>query len=112
MSELASTAPSGPPRCPKCRSRPTVQSVVSIRSGFEYLTLRCTICGIVYDAQMHTDPMMSGAGSSIDSIDRALASAPPEGGTNMLSAENVGASIVEFVKTHAGPARQLSLRLI
>jgi hypothetical protein len=38
--------------CPKCRSRPTVQSVVPIRSGFEYLTLRCTTCGLVYDAQM------------------------------------------------------------
>jgi transcription elongation factor Elf1 len=91
MSEPASTAPSGPPRCPKCRSRPTVQSVVSIRSGFEYFTLRCTICGIVYDAQMHTDPMMSGAGGWIDSIDRALAPASPEGGTNMPSAANVGA---------------------
>ena len=67
MSEPAITAPNGPPRCPKCRSRPTVQSVVPIRSGFEYLTLRCTTCGLVYDAQMHTDPMMSNAGGWIDS---------------------------------------------
>jgi hypothetical protein len=89
MSGPASTAT---PRRPKCRSRPTVQSVVSIRSGFEYLTLRCTICGIVYDAQMHTGPMMSDAGAgSRSSIDRALAPASPEGGTNMPSAANVGA---------------------
>jgi len=90
MSEPASTAPSGPPRCPKCRARPTVQSVVSIRSGFEYFTLRCTICGIVYDAQIHTGPMMSDAGAG-SSIHRALAPASPEGGTNMPSAANVGA---------------------
>jgi hypothetical protein len=87
MSGPASTAT---PRCPKCRSRPTVQSVVSLRSGFEYLTLRCTICGIVYDAQMHTGPMMSDAGAG-SSIDLALAPASPEGGTNMPSAANVGA---------------------
>jgi transcription elongation factor Elf1 len=66
MSEPA-TAPSGPPRCPKCRSRPTVQSVVPIRTGFKYVTLRCTTCGLVYDAQMHTDPMMSDGGGWIDS---------------------------------------------
>jgi uncharacterized Zn finger protein len=64
MSEPASTAT---PRCPKCRSRPTVQSVIPIRSGFEYLTLRCTTCGLVYDAQVHTDPMMSDARGWIDS---------------------------------------------
>ena len=29
----------------------TVQNVVPIRAGFEYLTLRCTSCGLVYDAQ-------------------------------------------------------------
>jgi uncharacterized Zn finger protein len=66
MSEPASTAPYAHPQCPKCRARPTIQSVISIRSGFEYLTLRCTSCRLVYDAQVHTDPMMSdaaGAGS-------------------------------------------------
>jgi len=61
MSEPASTARYGRPRCPKCRARPTIQNVVSIRSGFEYLTLRCTSCGLVYDAQVHTDPVMSDA---------------------------------------------------
>jgi hypothetical protein len=64
MSEPASTVA---PRCPKCRSRPTVQSVVPIRSGFEYLTLRCATRGLVYDAQVHTDPMPSDAGGWIDS---------------------------------------------
>ena len=64
---VASTAPVGRPRCPKCRARPTVQSVVPIRTGFEYLTLRCTICGIVYGAQLQTDPMKSDVRGWIDS---------------------------------------------
>ena len=51
----------GRPRCPKCRACPTVQSVVQIRAGFEYLTLRCTSCGLVYGAQEHTDPLKSDA---------------------------------------------------
>jgi hypothetical protein len=51
---------------PKCQARPTVQSVVPIRAGFEYLTLRCTSCGLVYDGQVHTDPLKSDArGSTI-----------------------------------------------
>jgi rubredoxin len=58
---VASTAPLGRPRCPKCQARPTVQSVVPIRAGFEYLTLRCTSCGLVFDAQVHTDPLKSDA---------------------------------------------------
>jgi transcription elongation factor Elf1 len=64
---VASAAPLGRPRCPKCRARPTVQSVVQIRAGFEYLTLRCTSCGLVYDAQVHTDPLKSDARGWIDS---------------------------------------------
>jgi len=71
MSEPASTAPYAHPQCPKCRARPTIQSVISIRSGFEYLTLRCTSCGLVYDAQVHTEPMMSdaaGAGSDSELV--------------------------------------------
>jgi len=64
---VASTAPLGRLRCPKCRARPTVQSVVEIRSGFEYLTLRCTSCALVYDAQVHTDPLKSDARGWIDS---------------------------------------------
>jgi hypothetical protein len=43
-------------RCPRCRSRPTVQSVVALRPGVEYLTLRCASCGLVYDAQVPSDP--------------------------------------------------------
>jgi rubredoxin len=67
LEHAASTAPHGRPRCPKCRARPTVQSVVPIRSGFEYLTLRCTSCGLVYDAQVHTDPLRSDARGWIES---------------------------------------------
>jgi hypothetical protein len=43
-------------RCPRCRSRPTVQSAVTLRPGVEYLTLRCASCGLVYDAQAPSDP--------------------------------------------------------
>jgi len=53
LERTACTAPSGRPACPKCRARPTVQNAVQIRSGFEYLTLRCTSYGLVYDAQVH-----------------------------------------------------------
>jgi rubredoxin len=45
--------------CPRCRSRPTVQSAVELRPGVEYLTLRCTFCGHVYDAQVPSDPTKS-----------------------------------------------------
>jgi hypothetical protein len=42
-------------RCPRCRSRPTVQSAIELRPGVEYLTLRCTSCGLVYDAQVPSE---------------------------------------------------------
>ena len=42
-------------------AEPVVQSVVQIRAGFEYLTLRCTSCGLVHDAQVQTDPLKSDA---------------------------------------------------
>ena len=32
---------------------------VKIRFGYEYQTLRCTSCGLVYDAQVQTDPLKS-----------------------------------------------------
>jgi hypothetical protein len=41
-----------PIRCPRCAGRPTVQNAVELRPGFEYLTLRCVDCGLVYDAQV------------------------------------------------------------
>jgi hypothetical protein len=67
LEPVASTAPLGRPRCPKCRAHPTVQNVVPIRSGFEYLTLRCTSCGLVYDAQVPTDLLGSKARGWINS---------------------------------------------
>lgn len=42
-------------RCPRCRSRPTVQDVTELRRGVEYLTLRCAACGLVYHAQVESD---------------------------------------------------------
>jgi transcription elongation factor Elf1 len=42
-------------RCPRCRARSTVQSAVELRPGVKYLTLRCIICGLVYDAQVLSD---------------------------------------------------------
>jgi transcription elongation factor Elf1 len=58
---VASTAALGRQRCPKCRALATVQNVAPIRAGFEYLTLRCTSCGLVFDAQIHTDPRKADA---------------------------------------------------
>lgn len=43
-------------RCPRCRSRPTVQSAVALRPGVKYLALRCASCGLVYDAQVPSNP--------------------------------------------------------
>ena len=43
-------------RCPRCRARPAVQNAVELRPGITYLTLRCTSCGLVYNAQMQADP--------------------------------------------------------
>jgi transcription elongation factor Elf1 len=43
-------------RCPRCRSQPTVQSAIELRPGVEYVTLRCTSCGLLYDAQMPSEP--------------------------------------------------------
>jgi hypothetical protein len=47
-------------RCPRCRSRPTVHSAIELRPGVEYLTLRCTSCGLVYDAQVPSKQTKSG----------------------------------------------------
>ena len=38
-------------------ARPTVQSVVQIRSGFEYLTPRRTSCGLVINAHVCTQTL-------------------------------------------------------
>ena len=43
-------------RCPRCRSRPTVQSAIELRPGVEYLTLRCGSCGLLYDGQVPSEP--------------------------------------------------------
>src|SRR6476619_2081863 len=64
---VASTASLGRQRCPKCRALATVQNVVPIRAGFEYLTLRCTSCGLVFGAQIHTDPPKADAQGWTDS---------------------------------------------
>jgi uncharacterized Zn finger protein len=62
----ASTALLGRQRCPKCRALATVQNIVPIRAGFEYLTLRCTTCGLVFGAQIHADPPKSNAPVWVD----------------------------------------------
>ena len=70
LEPAASRSPLGRPHCPKCRARPTIQNVIQIRSGFDYLTLRCTSCGLVYDAQVTqvpSDPLQSEARGWINS---------------------------------------------
>jgi hypothetical protein len=44
-----------------------IQRVVPARSGFEHWTLRCTKCGNIHQAQVHTDPMKSDAQGWLDS---------------------------------------------
>ena len=46
-------------RCPRCRARPTIQSASQVRPGFEYLTLRCTFCAIVFDAQVGEEALLA-----------------------------------------------------
>jgi len=48
-------------RCPRCRSRSTLQNTIELRPGVEYLTLRCASCGPVYDAQVPSNPTKSAA---------------------------------------------------
>jgi uncharacterized Zn finger protein len=48
-------------RCPRCRSRSTLQNTVKLRPGVEYLTLRCASCGLVYDAQLPSNRRRSAA---------------------------------------------------
>ena len=55
MANLRSSVRSGT-RCPRCRSRAAVQSAIELRPGVEFLTLRCVSCGLVYDAQVPSDP--------------------------------------------------------
>ena len=45
------------PRCPRCQARSTVQRIVPGRAGFEFWTLRCTKCGNIHEAQVHSDPI-------------------------------------------------------
>jgi hypothetical protein len=41
-------------RCPRCRASSTILSAVDIRPGFQYLTLRCNACAILFDTQVAT----------------------------------------------------------
>jgi transcription elongation factor Elf1 len=46
-------------RCPRCDAPSTIQSAIELRHGVQYLTLRCTLCGLVHDAQMSSAPSMA-----------------------------------------------------
>jgi uncharacterized Zn finger protein len=41
-------------RCPRCGVSSTILSAVDVRPGFQYLTLRCNSCAILFDAQVAT----------------------------------------------------------
>jgi uncharacterized Zn finger protein len=49
------------PRCPRCQTRMEVQHVAPGRLGFQHWTLRCIKCGLIHEAQVHTDPLKSEA---------------------------------------------------
>jgi transcription elongation factor Elf1 len=39
-------------RCPRCGAASIVQTAIDLRLGFQYLTLRCIRCAIVFDTQV------------------------------------------------------------
>jgi hypothetical protein len=49
------------PRCPLCQARMKIQRVAPGRLGFEHWTLRCTMCGLIHEAQARADPPKSEA---------------------------------------------------
>jgi tRNA(Ile2) C34 agmatinyltransferase TiaS len=49
------------PRCPACDARMETLGIASGRPGFECRTLRCSKCGLIYEAQAPADPIDSNA---------------------------------------------------
>jgi hypothetical protein len=49
------------PRCPACEACMDVLRIVPGRPGFEHRTLRCTRCGVIYEAQAPIDPICPNA---------------------------------------------------
>jgi hypothetical protein len=49
------------PQCPVCEARMELLRVVPGRLGFEYRTLRCVECRVIYEAQASSDPINSDA---------------------------------------------------
>jgi tRNA(Ile2) C34 agmatinyltransferase TiaS len=49
------------PRCPACEAAMETLHVAPGRPGFEHWTLRCTKCGVIYEAQAPVDPIDSEA---------------------------------------------------
>jgi hypothetical protein len=47
--------------CPLCQARMKIQRVAPGRPGFEHWTLRCTMCGLINEAQARADPLKSKA---------------------------------------------------
>lgn len=52
MSESQMPTLPTPPGCPRCQAGTTVQRTARSRFGFEHLTLRCTKCGHIHEAQV------------------------------------------------------------
>jgi transcription elongation factor Elf1 len=48
-------------RCPQCRARAAVQSTIELKPGVRYLTLRCSSCATIYDAQVPANPALATA---------------------------------------------------
>jgi uncharacterized Zn finger protein len=55
MSESQMPTPAHP-GCPRCQGGITVQRITPARPGFAHLTLRCTKCGHVHEAQVQLTP--------------------------------------------------------
>jgi hypothetical protein len=71
MSQVQSALLQNPPSatsqrlCLRCGGALEVQSIVPPRLGVEFCTLRCPTCGTIREAQVHTNPMTTGANGSV-----------------------------------------------
>ena len=65
-------------RCPRCRARSTIQNAIELRPGVQYMTLRCTSCGLLHDAQTPSSPPTVPSNSFADDLEKPLAVEPSQ----------------------------------
>lgn len=48
-------------RCPRCRASSAILTAFDVRPGFQYLTMLCNACSIVFGAQVATSERHEGS---------------------------------------------------